>query len=369
MKVSDIITAIELFAPPQLAEDWDNGGLLTGEPGSDCSGVLCTLDVTLQVIREAKEKGCNLVVSHHPVIFKGLKKVNGGGNTERIIIEAVKNDIALYAAHTALDTVLEGVSGGMAAELGLRNVQVLSVKKGTLRKLTTFAPVAQAEKVRQALFAAGAGHVGNYSECSFNGIGTGTFKAGKGADPFVGEIGARHSEEETRIEVVFPGYSQGAVLSALIAAHPYEEVAYDVLSLQNDHPGFGTGVIGDLETPLSPGAFLQLLESTFGTGIIRHSPLREGRVQRVALCGGSGAFLIGAAAARSADFYVTADLKYHDFFLGEGKMVIADIGHFESEQFAPELLYSLLVENFPTFAVLKTSVNTNPVRYFRGTGP
>jgi len=364
MKIGDITKTIEAFAAPELQEEWDNGGLISGNAGWECTGVLCALDVTVNVITEAIERNCNLIVAHHPILFKGLKKLTGTNYVEQVIIKAIKNDIAIYAAHTNLDNVLPGVNGKMAEKLGLKNIQILAPKQKLLRKLITFAPTNNAEEVRQALFVAGAGHIGKYSECSFNSVGTGTFKAGEGTDPYVGEIGKQHKEEETRIEIVFPVYLERQVVAALIAAHPYQEVAYDLVTIENVHPGIGAGVIGYLEKPVEEIEFLQKLEATFKTGVIRHTALRRKPVEKVALSGGSGAFLIKNALAQNADFYITGDVKYHEFFDAEDQMVIADIGHYESEQFTTDLLHDLIVHKFPTFAVLKTSVNTNPVQYF-----
>lgn len=364
MKITEIVAAIEVFAAPELAEEWDNIGLLTGTKNWDCTGVLCTLDVTAAVIDEALAKGCNLIVAHHPILFKGLKKLTGSSYVEKVLIKAIKNDIAIYAAHTNLDNILLGVNGKMASLLGLKNIKVLHPKKGVLRRLITFAPHDKAEEVRQAVFAAGAGHIGNYSECSFNSQGTGTFKADVGANPYVGEVGKQHQEEEIKIEIVFPAYLELQVVAALVAAHPYEEVAYDIFSMENVHLGMGAGIIGQLETPVEEHQFLQLLKTTFRTGAIRHTALQNKPITTVALCGGSGAFLIKAALAQGAEAYVTADVKYHEFFEAEGKMLLADIGHYESEQFTTDLLQQLIVKKFPTFAVLKSAVNTNPVQYF-----
>lgn len=364
MKIATLLSAIELFAPPELQEEYDNAGLLTGSPNWTFSGVLCTLDVTESVVEEAVEKGCNLIVAHHPVLFKGLKRLNGRTYVEQVIIRAIKADIAIYAAHTNLDNVVLGVSHTMAQKLKLMNTSVLQPKKGTLRRLITFAPADKAEEVRAAVFGAGAGHIGRYSECSFNSEGTGTFKAGEGADPYVGEVGKRHEEKETKIEIVYPFYLERQVVAALVAAHPYEEVAYDIFAMENVHFGIGAGVIGQLENPVSEEEFLKMLKDAFRLKLIRHTPLRGKPVKSIAVCGGAGAFLIRTALAKGADVYVSADIKYHEFFDAEGRLVIADIGHFESEQFAVDLLHDLLAEKFPTFAVLKTSVNTNPVHYF-----
>jgi dinuclear metal center YbgI/SA1388 family protein len=369
MKISEIIAAVEVFAAPELQEEWDNTGLLTGNAQWDCSGVLCTLDVTVAVIREAVAKGCNLIIAHHPVIFKGLKRLTGKTYVEAVVIEALKNDIAIYAMHTALDNVVLGVNGKIAEKLGLKDCKVLAPKARMLRRLITFAPNDHAEAVRQAVFAAGAGHIGKYEECSFNSRGTGTFKAGEGADPFVGEIGKEHQEEETKIEIVFPAYLELQVVKALVQAHPYEEVAYDIFTMENQHYGIGSGIIGTLEKEVPEQEFLNQVQNIFKTPCIKHTALTGKEVKKVAVCGGSGAFLIKQALRQGAQVYITADVKYHEFFDAEGQLVIADVGHWESEQYTVELLHDLIARKFPTFATFKTEVNTNPVQYFMSNKP
>jgi dinuclear metal center YbgI/SA1388 family protein len=364
MKIKELISAIEVFAAPELQEDYDNAGLLTGLSSWDCKGVLCSLDVTIDVINEAKKNNCNLIIAHHPIIFKGLKKINGKTYVEQVIIEAIKADIAIYATHTNLDNVVLGVNGEIAGRLGLKKCKILAPKEKLLRRLITFAPMDKAGDIRQAIFAAGAGHIGKYAECSFNSEGIGTFRAEEGAYPYVGDIGKQHQERETKIEIVYPAYLETQVVKALVENHPYEEVAYDIFTMENIHYGIGAGIIAELETPVSEEEFLQTLKDRFGTAVIRHTKLRNKEVKKIAVCGGAGAFLIAKAKSAGADFFVTADVKYHEFFDAEGKLVIADIGHYESEQYTAELIYKQLVKKFPTFAVQKTKVNTNPVAYF-----
>lgn len=366
MTIRDITAELERFAAPELQEDYDNSGLLCGDASWACTGVLCALDVTPAVISEAQERGCNLVVAHHPLLFKGLKRINGRGWLEQTLVTAIKGDVAIYACHTNLDNVVEGVNARMAQKIGLTGTRILLPKPKMLRRLITFAPVDQAESVRQAIFDAGAGHIGNYAECSFNSEGTGTFKAGTGADPFVGEIGKRHHERETKIEIVYPFYLELQIVQALVAAHPYEEVAYDIFTMDNVHFGIGAGIIGKLQEPVTEEAFLAKLQAAFGVPVVRHTAFTGKKIQTVALCGGAGAFLIKKAIAGGADCYITADVKYHEFFDADGQLLLADIGHFESEQYTIDLLHDLIVKKFPTFAVLKTSVRTNPVHYFRG---
>ncbi len=365
MKISEIITALEVFAAPELQEEYDNAGLITGNKSWPCTGVLISLDVTPEVVQEAKEKGCNLIVSHHPIVFKGLKRLNGNSYVERVVIDAIKSDIALYALHTNLDNIVLGVNGKIAETLGLKDFKILHPKKKMLRRLITFAPVDKADEVRKGIFESGAGHIGKYSECSFNTEGIGTFKAEEGTNPYVGQVGEQHHEKETKIEIVYPFYLEDQIVKALVNAHPYEEVAYDIFTMENIHYGIGAGIIGFLDKPMDELEFLAMVRERFGADGIRHTRLRGKPVNKVAVCGGAGSFLIKKAAALGADFYLTADVKYHEFFDAEDRMVLADIGHYESEQFTTDLINDLLVRKFPTFAVLKTGVRTNPVNYFK----
>jgi dinuclear metal center YbgI/SA1388 family protein len=364
MKVQDITSLLEKLAPPALQENYDNAGLLTGNNSWECTGILVSLDVTEAVVMEAAEKKCNLIVAHHPVIFSGLKKITGSNYVEQTIITAIKNDIAIYAIHTNLDNVLHGVNAKLADKLGLINRQVLLPKQGGLKKLFVFVPNAHAAQVREAIYNAGGGHIGNYSECSFNSSGIGTYKAGEGSEPFLGTIGHQHTEAETKIEIVFPLWLEKELVKAMKAAHPYEEVAFDIVSLDNTHAAIGSGLVGDLPMLMSENELLTLVKAKFGLSVIKHTALKGKPVKKVALCGGAGSFLTKAAISAGADFYISADFKYHEFFDANGRLVIADIGHYESEQFTIALLSEFLQEKFPTFAVLKTGVVTNPVCYF-----
>jgi dinuclear metal center YbgI/SA1388 family protein len=363
MKIGEIISFLESLAHPSLQEQYDNAGLLIGDPDWECKGIICALDATEDVVKEAIEKKYNLIVAHHPIIFQGLKKINGKDYTEKTVIAAIKNDIAIYAIHTNLDNVIDGVSGRMAKMLGLQNISILFPKQHTLKKLFTFVPVDKAEQVRQAIFSAGGGHIGNYSECSFNSEGEGTFKPLEGSNPYAGSTGIRHTEKEIKIEVILPGYLEKKIIAAIKNAHPYEEVAYDVVELSNAD-NTGSGIIGELSKPMTGKDFLSWLKEIFRLQIVRHTSLSTREIKKVAICGGAGSFLISKALAAGAHAYVTSDIKYHEFFDANDKMLIADIGHFESEQFTINLLQEILVQKFPTFAVLKTKVETNPVRYF-----
>jgi dinuclear metal center YbgI/SA1388 family protein len=368
MQISAILNFLEEVAPPAYQESYDNAGLITGSGSWECSGVLATLDATEEVVREAILRGCNLIVAHHPILFRGLKRLNGANYIERAVIAAIKGDIAIYAIHTNLDNVMAGVNGRIAVQLGIVGGRPLLSREGVLQKLFCFVPVDHLEAVRSAIFSAGAGHIGKYSECGFAVEGAGTFLAGEGTQPFIGRQGSRHTEKEARLEVVVPAHLSAAVVKAMIDAHPYEEVAYDLVSLANTHPEVGSGLVGELEAAMTEIAFLDRIRAVFGLVVVRHTRLTGSPVKRVAVCGGAGSFLISKALSAGANFYVTSDVKYHEFFDAGDGMVIADVGHFESEQFTVDLLFAVLREKFRNFAVLKSDVKTNPVNYYTGFG-
>jgi dinuclear metal center YbgI/SA1388 family protein len=364
MIVNDIVKYLETIAHPSLQEDYDNAGLLTGNANDTCTGVLISLDCTEEIVQEAIDNNCNLIVAHHPIIFGGLKKINGKNYVERIIIKAIKNDIAIYAIHTNLDNVLHGVSGKMAEKLGLENVQILAPKNNILQKLIVFVQPENSAKLKAALYAAGAGNIGNYSHCSFTCVGIGTFTPGQNANPTKGAIGIADTSDEEKVEVIFPAYLQGNIIKAMKANHGYEEVAYDVLNLANTYQDVGSGIIGNLPNPMAESDFLAFLAKTFNQKLIKHTAFTGKMIEKVALCGGSGSFLTNAAKAAGANVYITSDVKYHEFFDAEGQLLLADIGHYESEQFTIDLLFELLSNKFLNFALLKTGKNTNPVQYF-----
>jgi dinuclear metal center YbgI/SA1388 family protein len=364
MKISEVVQFLEGYAPPVLKEDYDNVGLLVGDEQAECTGILCTLDVTEDVIAEAIHKKCNMVVAHHPLIFRGLKRLTGANETERVVAAAIRQNISVFASHTNLDNLSNGVNDMIAKKLGLKQCEVLEPRSGVLYKLHTFVPQPQLDAVRDALFAAGAGNISRYTECSFTHPGKGTFKPGAGTSPFSGTEGTRSVEDEIKLEVILPAFARSAVLKALFSSHPYEEVAYDLVQLANEHQGIGSGLIGTLDE-ISEQDFLKRL-LVFNPAIIRHSPFTGRKITRVAVCGGAGSFLVASALRKGAQAFVTADLKYHEFFGAEGRMLLCDIGHFESEQFTTDLFVEVLERNFPNFAVLKSEVRTNPVHYFTG---
>ncbi len=364
MQIAEILQELERRAPLHLQEKYDNAGLITGNKNWACTGIICTLDATEEVIAEAIEKGCNLVVTHHPILFYGLKKITGKDYVEKAIILAIKNDIALYAIHTNLDNMLDGVNGRIAELLGLKNIQVLSPKPGLLQKLYTYVPVSHKEKLLNALFAAGGGVISNYSECSFSVEGKGTFKPGENTHPFSGERGKRAQENEVKIEIIFPAWLQQNMLEALKENHPYEEVAYEIIRLENTSNSMGSGILGELPEALPENDLLNLIKKTLGLNVIKHTKFLQKTIQKIAICGGAGSFLIKDAIVAGAGLFLTSDIKYHEFFDADGKIVVADAGHWETEQFTIDLLFDILRQKFPNFAVLKTKMRTNPVFYF-----
>ena len=361
--IKDILNCIENFASPALQESYDNSGVQCGNVHVEATGTLLCLDITQGVIEEALEKKCNLIIAHHPLIFSPLKRLTGANYVEQLIITAIKNDITLYACHTNADNVSAGVNHKIAQKLGLLNTQILQPKRGLLKKLITFCPDKNAEAVREALFNAGCGEIGNYTNCSFNASGTGTFKGNENSNPFVGEKNKLHNEAETRIETIFESYKEKQVIEALLKAHPYEEVAYDIYTLDNKHPQIGSGMLGELPNEMDEKAFLLQLKDVFKVKSIRFTSFLNKKVKKVALCGGSGSFLLKDAIAAKADVFITGDYKYHQFFDAENKILIADIGHYESEQFTPEIFYEVISKKIPTFAAYLSNLNTNPINY------
>lgn len=363
MKIKDLTNYLETIAPLSLQESYDNAGLIIGSPEKEISKALITLDITPDVMEEALSSGCDLIIAHHPLIFKGIKKLNGGNMVEDLVIRAIQNDLAVYAIHTNLDNVSEGVNAMLAKKLGLKNIRILAPMNNQLNKLVVFCPESHAEAVRNALFEAGAGHIGNYSNCSFNGPGEGSFKASEGTNPYVGEIGKTHFEKEIRVETVVPKTKVSTVLKALFQVHPYEEVAYDLYPLNNRWNQVGAGMIGELEKEIPAVEFLKNVKLSLEAGKIRHSPLVKQKIKTVAICGGSGSFLMHDAYRQGAQAFVTGDIKYHDFFQYENQMTLVDAGHYETEQFTKSLLFEILTKKFPTFALQISKINTNPISF------
>lgn len=361
--VKTITSYLESLAPRSAQENYDNSGLLVGDEQMEVSGVLVCLDSTEDIVNEALQKGCNLIVAHHPIVFKGLKSLTGKNYIERTVLACIRNGIALYAIHTNLDNYRFGVNDEIGRRLGLQNLRILAPKAGVLKKITVFVPTDHLEAVATALFGAGAGQVGNYSECSFQLSGTGTFKPEDGSTPFSGTKGTRSLETETRLEVIVSAHRLNTALAAMIAAHPYEEVAYDVYELANTHPYEGSGMIGELPESMAITDFLSRVKRDFGCGAIRYTKAVKETVRTVAFCGGSGSFLLQDAIRAKADVFITGDFKYHEFFDADNRIVIADIGHYESEQFTINLLGDILTKKFPNFAVRLTENNTNPINY------
>ena len=363
MKIKEITDYLEELAPLNYAEDFDNVGLLVGDYATKISGILVTLDTLEEIVDEAIEKKCNLIVSFHPIIFSGLKKLNGKNYVERTILKAIKNNIAIYAIHTALDNTYLGVSKRICDVLGLENTKVLLPKKGIIKRLNTYVPIEDANEVRKHLFKAGAGNIGNYSNCSFSVDGNGTYKGNEFSNPVIGEKGENHTEKETKISVIFESRFENNIIKALLENHPYEEVAFEIVTTDNIHQNIGMGMIGELKKEMTQDKFLSFLKSTMQTDCIRHSKKTDKKIKKIAVLGGSGSFAIDDAIRLKADVYVSADFKYHDFFKAENKILLADIGHYESEQFTKNLLVEYLTKKFTNFAVILSEKSTNPIYY------
>jgi len=364
IKIKDVISYLEKEIPLALQEDYDNCGLQTGDPEDVLSGILITLDVTPEVIEEALQKKCNFIISHHPITLTGIKKMTGDTMPVKIFKEALTRKISIYSIHTNIDGLKKGVSGILGQKLGLINIKILSYTKKSLLKLVTFVPAEHADKVRNALFEAGAGKIGNYESCSYNIYGEGTFCGDETTNPYVGNKGEIHFEKEIRIETVLPAYQQNNVLKALLSAHPYEEVAYDFYQLENNWEEAGIGIIGELKEPEKPIDFLKRLKEITNSAFIKHSQPPDNQIKKIAVCGGSGSFLIPNAISAKADVFITGDVKYHQFFDIPANIMIADIGHYESEQFSKELFFAIITKKFPNFAVHFSEVNSNPIKYF-----
>lgn len=364
MKIHEITDYLESLAPLSSQESYDNSGLIVGDANAEVTDVLVSLDCIESTVEEAIRKKCQLIVAHHPIVFKGLNQLNGKNYVERTVMKAIKNDIAIYAIHTNLDNYRFGVNDEIGRRLGLHNVRVLQPKRNVLSKLVCYIPKTHVAQVSDAMFKAGAGSIGDYDECSFQTQGQGSFRPSSKANPFIGEAEKRAKVDEVKFEVVCSTHLVTKVVRSMIDAHPYEEVAYEVYPMLNANSYEGSGMIGELKEPLETAVFLQQVKNTFQCGVIRHTELTKKTIKKVAYCGGAGSFLLNAAKHSGADMFITGDYKYHEFFDAEGAIVIADIGHFESEQFTSNRIADILTEKFANFAVHLTEVNTNPINYF-----
>ncbi len=364
MIVKEVTDILEELAPLDYAESFDNVGLLVGNAQTEVTGILVTLDTLENVVDEAISKKCNLIISFHPIIFSGLKKLTGATYVERVVLKAVQHQIAIYSMHTALDNSSKGVNAKICEVLGLERPKILIPQKNTIKKLTTYIPRDNANALKEELFKAGAGNIGNYSNCSFTVEGIGSYMPGAQTNPTKGRIGKTHFEEETQIHMTYPKANERLILKALFKHHPYEEVAYEISTLENTHQKIGMGMVGELANAMDETQFLQLLKDKMKLSVIRHSRLLGKKIKRVAVLGGSGAFAISAARAANADIFVSSDIKYHEFYQAEDEMIIADIGHYETEQFTKDLLVEYLTKKIPNFAISLSESITNPIKYY-----
>ncbi len=364
MILKDITSYLESLAPLSSQESYDNSGLIVGDPNAQITQALICLDSTEEVVEEAIQNGCNLIIAHHPIVFKGLKSLTGKNYVERVVLKCIKNDIALYAIHTNLDNYRFGVNFEIGKRLGLENLKILEPKKNVLHKVSVFVPVESKDTVAKAMFEAGAGFIGDYKNCSFSTEGIGSFFPLEGAQPTIGSVEHQEEVKEVLLEMLVSNHELSIVVAAMKASHPYEVVAYDLIALSNSNEYEGAGMIGQLADSMNVVDFLSLVKRQFNCGIIRHTKIVKDKVKTIAFCGGSGSFLLNNAIRSKADVYITGDFKYHEFFDSEDKILIADIGHFESEQYTINLLCDVLMKKFPNFAIRLTKINTNPINYF-----
>ncbi len=359
----DIVNIIEEFSPLSLQENYDNSGLIIGSLDQKITGILLCLDSIEEIINEAISKKCNFILAHHPIIFSGIKKITGKNYIEKIIIKAIKNNICIYACHTNLDNISEGVNKKIAEKIGLKNCSILAPKTSQLQKIFFYSPAEFSQKIKNSLFEIGAGQLGNYSNCSFTQTGIGTFEGNEKSNPARGKKNKMEIYEEEKIELLFPSYLKNKVIETLLKIHPYEEVAYEIVTLENEHQEIGAGMIGELENEIDALSFLKTLKKIMNCAVIRHSEILPKKIKKVALCGGAGSFLVSTAIAQGADIFISGDFKYHEFFDANKKIILADIGHYESEQYTMEIFFAFLSKKLPNFAIHFSMHNTNPVKY------
>ncbi|MCO6494141.1 MAG: Nif3-like dinuclear metal center hexameric protein [Bacteroidetes bacterium] len=365
MTVKEITDLIEKIAPLSYQESYDNAGLIVGSHSDEVKGILLCLDMTEAVLNEAVQTGCNLIIAHHPIVFKGLKKLNGKNYVERIVMTAIKKNINLYAAHTNLDNVLSnGVNEKIAEKLGLTDIEILEPLRGDLAKLVTYCPPQYSDMLRDSLWKAGSGNIGKYDQCSFSAQGIGTFRGNENSNPHIGVKGELEKVEEDRIEVLFEKYNQNKLLKALKENHPYEEVAYEIYEIANTNQSKGAGIIGVLPEALTQQEFLKYLKGKMKLSVVRYTESDSEFIHKVSVCGGSGRFLLETAMKQKADAFISADFKYHDFFEGDKNIMICDIGHYESEIFTLEIFMKIIREKYPKFAARFTETITNPIKYY-----
>lgn len=364
MTVGDFCLFLENNFPLELQEEYDNSGLQIGKYNNEIYGILISLDITEEVINEALEYGDNLILSHHPLIFSQIKKISDKNNLGKIIYKAIENNLAIYSAHTNVDNNFNGINLYISKLLNLKNPEILVPASNYLFKLITFVPESNANKVREAILNEGAGFIGNYDMCSFNTQGTGTFRPLENTNPYLGETYQLNFVNEVRIETIVPKHLLNKVVTTLLANHPYEEVAYDIYPLNNKYSKAGSGIIAELEDYMETIDFFELVKKTFNLKTIKHSKLNKKNIKRIAICGGSGAFLIKEAINKNVDLFLTGEIKYHQYFEAENKIILVEIGHYESENLIKDFFYDFLTKKLSKFAIHKSKIDTNPIKYF-----
>ena len=372
MTGNEIIKYLEDWAPKGIAWEKDNVGLQVGDPKIKIRNIILSLDLNEEVVDSAIKENCNLIITHHPLLFYPLKDLDFSKSKKAIMIEKmIKNDITLYSAHTNLDFTKHGVSYQLAKRLSLRNIKFLKNLSNNQVKLSVFVPLAHLDKVSDAIYQAGGGIIGEYSNCSFRTSGKGTFSGSVQSNPSIGKKGVVETVEEVKLEVLVDQWKLSHVISSIKIAHPYEEIAYDVYPLLKENVNYGIGAIGELNKQMIPGEFLKLVSSKLNVPAFRYTKNGRKKIKTVAVCGGSCSELIDEAMKQKADAFITADLKYHSFQDAEGNILLIDAGHYETE--VPVLdeikhrLEKLLIKN-KKIRVLKFRGSTNPVVFYNKSG-
>ena len=357
MKIKEVIQFLEQKFPLHWQEDFDNCGVQCGDKERELTGIVVCFDMSEAVIDEALAQGSNMVISHHPIIYKhGLKKIEPTNRVGKIIYKALENKILLYSMHTNIDSGKAGGNVLFAKKLELQNLSVLVPKENQFCKLVVFVPAENSALLKEAMFKIGCGNIGNYSHCSYSCEGIGSFKPLTGVNPHIGKHNRLERVDEERIEMIFPKNIKRQVIETLYGHHPYEEPAFDIITLENQNREVGLGRIGLLPTSMLAKDFILYIKEKLNLDFVKFSGNRDAEIKKVAVCGGGGASFISEALTAGVNAYITGDLKYHDFFIPENKMLLIDIGHFEGEHFIREIITSLLQENFNTFATHFTEV-------------
>ena len=368
MNVGELIKQIEDWAPPGAAWEKDNVGLQVGSRGDKLKNILLCLELDEEVLKQAIKKKCNLIFTHHPLIFNPIKNLDFEKSKQaRLIQHLIKQNISLYSAHTNLDFTRDGVSFELAKSLKLKNVTFLEHEEANQFKVVIFLPAVNVDELSEALFSVGGGVIGNYENCSFRIAGEGTFKGNEDSNPVIGKKGNTEKVEEVRLELIVDSWNLGRIVNAIKKHHPYEEPAYDIYPLKNKNTNFGAGAIGELDKELSEKEFLNFVSKSLKIGKLKYCIGSGKKIKKVAVCGGSGSELLSRAINSGADAFITADIKYHAYHDAEGKILLIDAGHYETEIGSLNIVkkrIEKILSGKDYIKVFKFSGSTNPVKFY-----